>query len=185
MSNPFPTTVRPWLRITQAKRDLSTLILAPGDIAVTETGKQYLGDGVTQLKNLLPSATQAQITAALAALTKATIGLGNVDNTSDANKPVSTAQQAAITAAINGLINSAPGALDTLNELAAALGNDSNYAATITAALNARLTATQVAASYVAFVDQNGTPISAEKVRIIVDTTTTPHSISDIVVVTA
>jgi hypothetical protein len=34
--------------------------------------------------------------AALDALTKADIGLGNVDNTSDANKPVSTAQQTAL-----------------------------------------------------------------------------------------
>ena len=32
-------------------------------------------------------------------LTKSSVGLGNVDNTSDANKPVSTAQQAAIDAA--------------------------------------------------------------------------------------
>jgi hypothetical protein len=31
-----------------------------------------------------------------AALTKAAVGLGNVDNTSDANKPISTAQQAAL-----------------------------------------------------------------------------------------
>lgn len=54
MSNPFPTTIRPWLRITQAKRDLSTLILAPGDVAVTETGKMYTGNGVAQLKNLVP-----------------------------------------------------------------------------------------------------------------------------------
>ena len=33
-------------------------------------------------------------------LTKTDVGLGNVDNTSDANKPVSTAQQAAIDAAV-------------------------------------------------------------------------------------
>lgn len=33
-------------------------------------------------------------------ITKANIGLGNVDNTSDANKPVSTAQQAAIDGAV-------------------------------------------------------------------------------------
>ena len=36
-------------------------------------------------------------------LTKANLGLGNVDNTSDMNKPVSTAQQAAIDDAIDGL----------------------------------------------------------------------------------
>ena len=36
-------------------------------------------------------------------ITRANIGLGNVDNTSDMNKPVSTAQQAAIDDAIDGL----------------------------------------------------------------------------------
>lgn len=35
-----------------------------------------------------------------AGLTKAAVGLGNVDNTSDANKPVSTAQAAAINAKV-------------------------------------------------------------------------------------
>lgn len=37
------------------------------------------------------------------ALDKSDVGLGNVDNTSDVNKPVSTAQQAAINAAVVGL----------------------------------------------------------------------------------
>ena len=37
-------------------------------------------------------------------VTKTQIGLGNVDNTSDANKPVSTAQRAAIAAAANALL---------------------------------------------------------------------------------
>jgi len=36
-----------------------------------------------------------------AALTKTSIGLGNVDNTSDASKPVSTAQQTALNAKLN------------------------------------------------------------------------------------
>lgn len=35
--------------------------------------------------------------------TKANIGLGNVDNTSDTNKPVSTAQQTAITSAVSAI----------------------------------------------------------------------------------
>lgn len=93
--------------------------------------------------------------------TKAQVGLGSVDNTSDANKPVSTAAQAAldlkaalshthatgditgltafvnalVSAGITALIDAAPGSLDTLNELAAALGDDPNFATTITAAL--------------------------------------------------
>jgi hypothetical protein len=90
------------------------------------------------------------------------VGLSNVDNTTDATKPVSAAQASADTAAkaranhtgtqlaatisdftaaadarIQLIVDAAPAALDTLNELAAALGDDPNYAATITTRLNA------------------------------------------------
>ena len=68
-------------------------------------------------------------------VTKAQVGLGSADNTSDANKPVSTAQQAAIDAAITALVGGAPGALDTLNELAAALDDDASFSTAVTAAL--------------------------------------------------
>jgi hypothetical protein len=82
----------------------------------------------------------------VAAVTKTTLGLGNVDNTSDANKPVSSAQATAIatakseaiadaTSQVTAVIAGAPGALNTLDELAAALGDDANYAATVTTAL--------------------------------------------------
>jgi hypothetical protein len=82
----------------------------------------------------------------VAAVTAASLGLGSVTNTSDADKPVSTAQATAISAAqaaaiadatsqVNAVIASAPGALNTLDELAAALGDDANYAASITTAL--------------------------------------------------
>lgn len=83
-------------------------------------------------------ATQAELDTHIAnaanphATTKAQVGLGNVDNTSDVNKPVSTAQAAAIAAAIAALISGAPGALDTLDELAAAFGDDANFATTVT-----------------------------------------------------
>lgn len=76
------------------------------------------------------------------AVTKAQVGLSNVNNTSDVDKPVSTAQATAITTAINNLINAAPGALDTLDELAQALGDDPNFATTVTNAL-ASLNATK------------------------------------------
>ena len=74
------------------------------------------------------------------------VGLGNVDNTSDANKPVSTAIQTALDSKadklttytktdvdtkISNLIGAAPEVLNTLNELAAALSNDANYATTV------------------------------------------------------
>lgn len=82
----------------------------------------------------------------VAAVTASSLGLGNVDNTSDANKPVSTAQASAIatakseaiadaTAQVNAVIAAAPAALNTLDELAAALGDDANYATTVTTAL--------------------------------------------------
>ena len=46
-------------------------------------------------------ATQSYVQDQISAITKATIGLGNVDNTSDANKPVSTAQQTALNGKTN------------------------------------------------------------------------------------
>lgn len=87
--------------------------------------------------------------------TKASLGLGNVDNTSDAAKPVSTAVTAALglkadTSAleteienavssmttysdqlITDLIGGAPEDLDTLKELADALANDAQYSTTL------------------------------------------------------
>lgn len=60
-------------------------------------------------------------------LTKASVGLGNVDNTSDANKPVSTAQQAAIdgrvpiTRTVNGKSLSADIVLDAVGSITLSL----------------------------------------------------------------
>jgi hypothetical protein len=80
-------------------------------------------------------------------VTAASVGLENVDNTSDLDKPISTATQTAldlkadqsttytkteVDANIANLVNSAPETLDTLNELAAALNDDENFATTIT-----------------------------------------------------
>ncbi|HQF30762.1 MAG TPA: hypothetical protein PLJ34_04875, partial [Hyphomicrobiales bacterium] len=50
------------------------------------------------------------------------LGLGNVDNTSDADKPVSTAQVAAIAAAKSEVIGGATTAADTLGKAEALLG---------------------------------------------------------------
>ena len=47
-------------------------------------------------------------------ITKANIGLGNVDNTSDANKPVSTAQQTAINTALSSAKSYADGLIDEI-----------------------------------------------------------------------
>lgn len=91
------------------------------------------------------------------AVTKAQVGLGNADNTSDLAKPVSTATQTALdgkaatvhthTASqisdfagavdtrVQLIVGAAPAALDTLSELASALGNDANFASTVTTSL--------------------------------------------------
>lgn len=112
-------------------------------------------------------ASQAAMTAALAGKantvhshTKADVGLGNVDNTSDANKPISSAVSTALSGksntghshvaanvtdfntAVDTRIESrlgvAPTALDTFTEFAAALNNDANFATTTAAALAAK-----------------------------------------------
>lgn len=87
-------------------------------------------------------------------VTATDVGLANVDNTSDLNKPVSTAQQSAldlkadqattytkveVDSNIANLVDTAPATLDTLNELAAALGDDANFAATTASALGEKL----------------------------------------------
>jgi len=114
------------------------------------------------------TAADSKVAAAVAALTKSSVGLANVDNTADASKPVSTAQASAIATAkseaiaeVNALLVGAPAALNTLDELAAALGDDANFASTVTTNLAAKaplasptFTGTvTVAAAGVAFTD--------------------------------
>ena len=112
------------------------------------------------------------VTTTATGITKTMVGLGNVDNTADSAKPVSTAQATAIatakseaiadaTSQVNAVIASAPAALNTLDELAAALGDDANFATTVTNSLAAKapinaptFTGTvTVAAAGVAFTD--------------------------------
>ena len=119
---------------------------------ITDTEIGYL-DGLssniqTQIdtKAALVSPT---FTGTVSGITKSMVGLPNVDNTSDANKPVSTAQASAIatakseaiadaTSQVNAVIAGAPAALNTLDELAAALGDDANFASTLTTSLAAK-----------------------------------------------
>lgn len=72
------------------------------DFVLPKGDKGDKGDGVpaggTALQYLRKDVTGANTE--WATLSKATIGLSNVDNTSDLNKPVSTAQSAAITTAV-------------------------------------------------------------------------------------
>lgn len=91
---------------------------------------------------------------------KADVGLGNVDNTSDAAKPISSAVSTALSGKANtghthvaanvldfntvvdsrieSRLGVAPTALDTFTEFAAALNNDANFATTTAAALAAK-----------------------------------------------
>ena len=89
-------------------------------------------------------------TADVAAVTKTSLGLANVDNTADTAKPVSTAQSSAIatakaeaiadaTSQVNALLTGAPAALNTLDELAAALGDDANFASSVTTSLGLKV----------------------------------------------
>jgi hypothetical protein len=77
---------------TNIKTINSTSLLGSGDVAVeptitaTTSADYYRGDKT------------------FATLNKAAVGLGNVDNTSDANKPVSTATQTALDAKTNKLV---------------------------------------------------------------------------------
>lgn len=54
------------------------------------------GSSYNIVDNTSGFATQNYVNSAVSSITKTTIGLGNVDNTSDLNKPISTATQAAL-----------------------------------------------------------------------------------------
>jgi hypothetical protein len=121
------------------------LAQVPSSIATKAYADTAESDAITTAG----TAADSKISTAVAALTKSSVGLGNVDNTADASKPVSTAQAAAIatakseaiadaTAQVNAVIASAPAALNTLDELSAALGDDASFAATITSSLTAK-----------------------------------------------
>jgi hypothetical protein len=130
----------------QFEIDSSIATTAYADQAEADAISAAAADATTKADAAVVSAGTAadtKISTAVAALTKSSVGLGNVDNTADSAKPVSTAQASAIatakseaiadaTAQVNAVIASAPAALNTLDELAAALGDDANFASTVT-----------------------------------------------------
>lgn len=88
-------------------------------------------------------------------VTKAQIGLSNVDNTSDMSKPVSTLQQTFIDAAyansnaytdqkIADLINGAPSTLDTLGEIAEAIKNNPGVSDALNEAIGSKADAAEL-----------------------------------------
>jgi hypothetical protein len=97
-------------RGTTAEWVASNPILAEGEVGVeTDTKKLKVGDGLTVWAslpyiNLTPAAAASiyapianpTFTGTVSGVTKSMVGLGSVDNTTDANKPVSTATQTAL-----------------------------------------------------------------------------------------
>jgi hypothetical protein len=92
------------------------------------------------------TAADTKVSTAVAALTKSSVGLANVDNTADASKPVSTAQATAIatakseaiadaTSRVTAVINGAPAAFDTLKEIADYIATDQTAASAVTSSL--------------------------------------------------
>ena len=63
------------------------------------------------------TAADSKVAAAVAALTKSSVGLANVDNTSDANKPVSTATQTALDLKANKATPTFTGTVTASNDL--------------------------------------------------------------------
>jgi hypothetical protein len=128
----------------------------------------YITTATQTALNLKAPLASPTFTGTVSGITATMVGLGSVDNTADASKPVSTAQASAIATAkseaiaeVNALLVGAPAALNTLDELAAALGDDANFASTVTTNLAAKaplasptFTGTvTVAAAGVAFTD--------------------------------
>jgi len=126
------------------------------DIDSTVATKTY-ADGVVSTHNTatlnvhgIANTALLALKSEVAAVTATTLGLGNVTNTADTAKPVSTAQASAIatakaeaiadaTSQVNALLAGAPAALNTLDELAAALGDDANFASTVTTSLGLKV----------------------------------------------
>jgi len=128
----------------------------------------YITTATQTALNLKAPLASPTFTGTVSGITSTMVGLGNVNNTADESKPVSTAQASAIATAkseaiaeVNALLVGAPAALNTLDELAAALGDDANFASTVTTNLAAKaplasptFTGTvTVAAAGVAFTD--------------------------------
>lgn len=78
----------------------------PGDIGAASAAQGALADTAVQpaaIANFVPNTrtVAGKPLSANVALDKVDVGLASVDNTSDANKPVSTAQQTALNAKVN------------------------------------------------------------------------------------
>lgn len=102
-----------------------------GSVSDTEIG--YL-DGVTsgiqsQINTKAPTADPT-FTGTVSGISKSMVGLGNVDNTSDVNKPVSTAQQTALDLKANSATPTFTGTVSGITKSMVGLGSVDNTADT-------------------------------------------------------
>lgn len=127
-------------------------------------------------------------------ITKANVGLGNVDNTADADKPISTAVQSALDLKANSADLGALASKDSLTNADIGLGNVTNDAQVKRSEMGAnngvatlddsgKVPASQlpsyvddvVEGTYVSatvFNDEDGSPVTPESGKIYIDTTT-------------
>ena len=122
--------------------DDNLVSIAPDDLVkTTEVYNQIK----TDIENLVPKSE----------FNKENLALGNVDNTSDENKPVSIAQQSAIDAAyanstdytdqrIADLVNGAPSTLDTLGEIATAMSENEDVVDALNSAIGSKASQTEL-----------------------------------------
>lgn len=113
------------------------MIYATKKYVDTEVAKKYAKPTSGIPKADLESSVQSSLVkadSALQSVTKTDVGLGNVDNTSDANKPVSTAQQTALNLKAN---IASPTFTGTPKAPTAAAGNNTTQLATTAFVKNA------------------------------------------------
>jgi hypothetical protein len=176
------TVTIPTLAVTGSASGITKTMVGLGNVDNTaDSAKPVSTATQTALDAKLAVATAASTYAPIASptftgtvsgVTKAHVGLANVDNTSDASKPVSTAQAAAIatakseaianaTSQVTAVINGAPAAFDTLKEIADYISSDQSAGSALTTsvALKAPIASptftgtVTVAAAGVAFTD--------------------------------
>ena len=162
------------------EKELTTLVINKIDSAATfeamkaanqvNEDELYLigGDGAGGVSGVKGSAEESYRTGQVS-ISKANIGLGNVDNTSDANKPISTTQKKAL----DGKFDKVAGKGLSTNDLTAALKSNYDAAYTHSTSTHAPSNAEK---NIIVGIQKNGTDVSVNsstrKVNIIVPTKT-------------
>lgn len=156
----------------QAALDAKAASLGADDNYVTDAEKVKLGNlsgtntGDQDLSTLAPKASPT-FTGTVSGITKSMVGLGSVDNTSDAGKPVSTAQQTALDLKANLASPTFTGTVSGISKSMVGLGSVDNVAdaskpvSTLQAAADATVLAAIPNSSYRTILDCSGSHIAA------------------------